>query len=173
MVSVSSRALHPFPDVERSHLMFLAFRGRIVHENEESEIWSSFLWNVEGSYPILIFNCCCMIVDSITPLLPYVWNFFPLSFTASQVALLAVTSVISFTTSASIAIGTHVPVSSCHWLIRRISVSLSFIFRDLTISSLQLFYDWDQQHRMNGVLASLLIFVYYFIGTLILKIPLP
>lgn len=115
---------------------------------------------MEGSHLILMFVCY-----------PNSYIFFLfVSFVclkilpgASQVAGLAVVSVISFTSSASVAISTHIPVSSC------IRLLLDFLFPYilvLTISVLQLFYDRDQQ-QTSAVRTSLLLVLYYFVGTLI------
>lgn len=37
------------------HLPYLVSRTSAVLENEKSEIWAGFIWNVEGSFSILIF----------------------------------------------------------------------------------------------------------------------
>lgn len=87
--------------------------------------------------------------------------------TASQVAGLAVVSVICFTSSASVAIGTQIPVSPS---LVDLSISFSCIYSitNLLHAMLQLFYDWDKQH-MDAIRTSLLLVLYYFIGTLIFK----
>lgn len=98
-------------------LTYSMSRSCIILENEKSEIWAGFVWNVEGSCVILMLRLGLLIYFRLK--LPL------MSLTASQVAGLAVVSVICFTSSASVAIGTQIPVSPSCWLI---SWLINFLF---------------------------------------------